>query len=187
MGGPNPLQMAVIGGQALNQENQAGTEAAYAIKGAEQNKQVANQAAADARMRGARQAGLVRLQASQLAARQRVAYANSGIDVTQGTPVQTAASTAATGELDAQTSLNNAAREAWGYEVAANRYQQQEKLAGDKLGQQQLGITLGAFGQAVGAGSSGGGTIAGGGGDNSGDGSGAWSGSSGVESAFEGG
>lgn len=182
MGAASPANALIAGAQAINQENEAGTEASYAIKGAEQNKQIAEQAAADARVRGAREAAVIRMQASQLGAKQRLAFANSGIDATQGTAVQTVANTAAAGELDAQTALNNAAREAWGYEVSANRYSEQAKLAGQRLGQQQFGIALGAFGKVLGGGA---GTVAGG--DNSGDGSGEWSGDAGIESAFEGG
>lgn len=79
----------------------------------------------DAYQRGESLAGRLRMQAGQLAARQRVAYAVSGVDVRSGTPVQTASSDAAMGELDVQTALNNAAREAWGYKVRQTQLEQQ--------------------------------------------------------------
>lgn len=79
--------------------------------------------------RGSRQAGLVKQQASQLAAKQQVALAANGLDTSQGTAADLMASTDAYGRLDAATSLNNARAEAFGHARSATSY----RVERDKL------------------------------------------------------
>lgn len=112
------------------------------------NLQAVRQQEADARARGGIAAGELRMQASQLAARQRVAYANSGVDVSEGTPAATMAATRMMGELDAQTALNNAAREAWGYQRQGAQIQQAmqiDQVAGQNQKYGDLLSTTGQF------------------------------------------
>lgn len=71
--------------------------------------------AVDSQRRGSILAGQQRMRGSALVAKQRVAYANSGVDATVGTPTDTAASSLAFNEFDALTIENNAAREALGH------------------------------------------------------------------------
>jgi hypothetical protein len=72
--------------------------------------------AADALQRGAVDAGRLRELGGELISRQKVAYANSGVDPTVGTAANVQAGTAADVELDVQTRKNNAAAEAWGFD-----------------------------------------------------------------------
>lgn len=105
------------------------------------------QQANDARARGSYAAGQLRSQATQLAARQRVAFANSGVDVTQGTPAQVMSATGTLGELDAQTALNNAAREAWGYDRQGQQIQQAIAMDATASQNKKLGILAAGAGQ----------------------------------------
>lgn len=74
-------------------------------------------AAADARVRGAIEADQVRVQGQQLIGTQRAAQAASGGVVDEGSNALIQQDTAQFAELDALTISNNAAREAYGYEV----------------------------------------------------------------------
>lgn len=84
-------------------------------------------AATDALRRGSIAAGRARMQGSALVAKQRVAFANSGVNPYSGTAANTAASSYVFNEFDALTIENNAAREALGYKRTANRYDEQRK------------------------------------------------------------
>lgn len=72
----------------------------------------------DSLRRGADQAGLSRMQATRVQGAQKVAYAAGNIDSSSGTAAQLADSTGIYAELDAQTTMNNARREALGYRKA---------------------------------------------------------------------
>jgi hypothetical protein len=95
-----------------------------------ENIDLAKLQAADAYQRGGQLAGRLQMQASQLAAAQRLAFANSGVDAKEGTPVDVMAGTGALSELDVQTTLNNAAREAYGFKV--RQLQLEQQLAQDQ-------------------------------------------------------
>jgi len=84
---------------------------------ADYNASVADLQAEDALARGAEEENIYRAQVKTLIGRQRVGFAAGNIDVTSGLPVDVAADIAHTGELDALTIRNNAAREAWGFNV----------------------------------------------------------------------
>lgn len=102
---------------------------------------------ADAYNRGAQTAGRLRMQASQLAARQRVAYAVSGVDAKQGTPVDVQAGTGAMSELDVQTAINNAAREAWGFKLKQTQLEQQLQQDQNQTDANQKATLLGGLGK----------------------------------------
>ncbi len=89
----------------------------------ERNVDLANYQASDALGRGDVAAKIRRQQAQQTAGEQRTALAAQGIDVNSGTAADIQGNTTYLGELDAQTIRNNAAREAWGYQVQAQDYQ----------------------------------------------------------------
>lgn len=80
--------------------------------------------AVDALRQGEQDAGRARMKGSEMVARQRVAFANSGVDASVGTPAQVASSTSMWAELDAQTTRNNAMRKAFGYKETARKYTQ---------------------------------------------------------------
>ncbi len=86
-----------------------------------------NQTVAEGNARYAEQSGAVgeqrqRQVTAQTIGAQRAAMAASGIDIGSGTPSRIQQSTAATGELDAQTIRNNASRAAYNYRVQAGDF-----------------------------------------------------------------
>lgn len=131
---------------------------------AETNRDLADRAAADAVDRGNQLSGRTRVQVSQLVAKQRVAYANSGVDPNVGTAANVQADTAAAGELDAITRENNAAREAWGFKQKSAGYSRRaDRIAeGQKT---ETALTAARFlSGAISGGMAGGGSFGGGGG-----------------------
>lgn len=111
-----------------NIETQRLAEAAEA-RDAQANIEIARYARVDAIARGAQAAGFARMEGTRVVARQRIAFAAGGIDVTVGTPADVATSTAMMAELDAQTLQNNAAREAWGFKRTEEKIVRQRRMA----------------------------------------------------------
>lgn len=109
--------------QGLGQKRQAKADAA-ALR---QNAIYLNNAAWDARMRGRLESDYARLETQQGIGTQRAAQAASGGEVNTGTNAILQQDTAQFGELDALTIANNAAREAYGYEVEATGLQNQAR------------------------------------------------------------
>jgi hypothetical protein len=144
-----------IGTAALGSE-QAADEMRSAIRQGEYDSAAADYNSRQALIKGARGAAKARMEGSALIARQRTAYATSGVETTSGTPMAVMASTAGLSELEAQTIQNDAAREAWGYQVSRNASQDntQAKLRGAQRGQYgSILAGVGQFGQgAIGAG-----------------------------------
>lgn len=121
------IPIAIAAGQGLlqgiGQKRQAKADAA-ALR---QNALYLNQAAFDARRRGALEADYARLETQQLIGTQRAAQAANGGQVNTGTNAIIQQDTAQFGELEALTIANNAAREAYGYEVEATGLQRQAR------------------------------------------------------------
>lgn len=113
---------------AVNAITDGAKETQRAIAEAQENKKLAQDAAADAVDRGRRESGRTRMEGSNVVASQNVAYSNSGVDAKVGTPTHVMADTAAISELDARVQENNAAREAWGFKRYGLKYQQQAGL-----------------------------------------------------------
>jgi hypothetical protein len=86
--------------------------------------------AVDAVVRGKLAAGRLRQRGQQLAGKQRLAYAASGIEMTSGTAVDVQAGTQAMVELDAMMLENNAAAEAWGHKRVSDKYLYEAYRAG---------------------------------------------------------
>lgn len=116
---------------------------------AKDNAALAASAAADAIARGNQEAGRTRTDTTKLVAEQNVAYANSGVDPTVGTPASVMADTRAMGELDAKTLENNAAREAWGFRTYGMKYNQQAALEAARTQNKVAGTMLGGLGRAA--------------------------------------
>ncbi len=112
---------------------------------------LADAGAADAQARGNRAAGQLRLEASQLGAQQKVAYAASGVDATTGTPAEVQGFTRAVGELDAITTSNNAALEAWGLRREASQHREAARFEKTRTKLKVAGSLLGGVGQGLGA------------------------------------
>lgn len=133
----------------------------YLDKVSKVNAGISEQAAKDALARGKVEADDMRQQTKQVIGTQRTGFAANGIDVNTGSAGQIQNDTAALGELDALTILNNAAREAYGYRVQAVDQRQQGKLAkyqgkmeafGSILGGVEKAYSLGMFDGAGGGG-----------------------------------
>lgn len=151
---PVSASIAVLGGSAISAYGQA--EAGdYNAALAEQNAKVAGIQAQDALTRGTAEESRYRGQVSKLMGRQRAAIGSSGIEAS-GSALDILADTARTGELDALTIRNNAAREAWGYRVQAVNSRAQGKI--DKFSSRvgALGTLLTGGAQAYGIYNSGG-------------------------------
>lgn len=112
-----PVAIGAIGGLIQGQQQSAADLAqASALT---QNAAYLNRAANDARIRGAVDADTQRVQTQNLIGTQRAAMAANGGVVDEGSNALIQQDTAQYGELDAMIISNNAAREAYGYEVQA--------------------------------------------------------------------
>lgn len=113
-----PVAIGAVSGMMQGQaaEAQANQQAA-ALR---QNAMYLNRAAKDARTRGAYEADWQRIGTQSLIGTQRAAQAASGGVVDMDSYAIQAQDTAQLGELDALTISNNAAREAYGYDVEAS-------------------------------------------------------------------
>jgi hypothetical protein len=113
-----PVAIGAVSGmmQGQQQKAQADTDAAALRKNAMYMQNAAN----DAKYRGAIDADQSRIQTQQLIGSQRSAMAASGGVIDQGSNALLQQDAAQLGELDALTISNNAAREAYGYEVGAS-------------------------------------------------------------------
>lgn len=113
-----PVAIGAVSGlmQGSAAERQANQQAA-ALR---QNALYLNQAANDARARGEYEADWQRIGTQSMIGTQRVAQAASGGVVESGSYGLMTQDTAQLGELDALTISNNAAREAYGYQVEAS-------------------------------------------------------------------
>lgn len=112
-----PLAAAVVGGMMQGQQQSASAIGqASALK---QNAAYLNRAANDARYRGVVDADTQRVQTQNMIGTQRAAMAGNGGVVDDGSNALIQQDTAQYGELDAMIISNNAAREAYGYEVQA--------------------------------------------------------------------
>jgi len=114
-----PVALAVVGGMQQGKAQDAQAQAA--ARDQRTNAMYANDAANDAKARGRYDADLQRIRTGQMIGTQRTAMAANGGLVDEGTNAALQADTAALGELDALTIQNNAAREAYGFQVQAQK------------------------------------------------------------------
>jgi hypothetical protein len=122
------VPIAMIAASALQAKSQYDT-GKYNQQVAETNAEIDNRAAADAVQRGADDAAKVRGQARRIAASQRAGTAASGVSVDTGSALDLLTETAGLGELEALTTLNNAQRQAYGYQVQGMNQTAQGRLA----------------------------------------------------------
>lgn len=142
------LNIASAASSAIGQYRQANAvtaqgEAAASV--ALENAAMARAQGTDATTRGAYTESLVRQGTRQLVGQQRTALAAQGVDVGSGTALDVQSSTAYLGELDALMARNNAAREAWGFEVEASNYTTQANAARSQAAGMAGGLKAGAF------------------------------------------
>lgn len=98
---------------------------------------------------GAFESGKQRLLTSQLVAKQRQAYAASGVDPTKGTAAAVQSDTTALGGLDAQALAIRAAREAWGYRTDKEQMEEEYQNRRRAIDNKELGGLLGGMTKVV--------------------------------------
>lgn len=117
-------------GQAARKAGQQQKQAAESTAElADYNASVAELQAADAIQRGEEEAHRFRMGVRGMIGAQRAGIAAGNIDVGYGSAVDVQADAAYLGELDALTITTNAAREAWGYKVAAQDLRKRAEIA----------------------------------------------------------
>lgn len=94
----------------------------------DQNAGLADLQATDVTARGRQAEGRQRGSSRRLAGAQRAAAAAAGVDINTGSARDVLENDAQLGEFEALTIRNNAAREAWGYQVQASDYRRQADM-----------------------------------------------------------
>lgn len=146
--------VALSGVSAYNQYQQG----KYSSAVAEQNAEVATAQAQDSINRGNAQADEVRRRNRQAAGTQAATMGATGADLSTGGALDIFGDTAQFGALDALTTVNNAQREAYGYQVQAENYKAQASSARKQGNMGAFTTLLTAPLQAYGAYQMGGGT-----------------------------
>ncbi|HDH0766797.1 TPA: hypothetical protein PIP00_001048 [Klebsiella pneumoniae] len=116
MCGPVAVGVAMVAMSAMQAYNQH-QQGKYAQAVANQNADIAETQAQDAVNRGNIQAEEVRRRNRQAAGTQAATMGATGADLSSGTSLDIFGDTAQFGTLDALTTVNNAQREAYGYQV----------------------------------------------------------------------
>lgn len=124
---PALIPVAIGAGTGLMQGMGKKAEANAQADQLRQNAMFLRQSADDAIARGRSESDWARVETQQLIGTQRAAQAASGGEVNTGTNALIQQDTAQLGELDALTISNNAAREAYGYNVEATSNLQNAK------------------------------------------------------------
>lgn len=114
------LAMSAVG--AYGQAQSARYQADYQSQVAKNNEVMAGYARQDALQRGGEQAVRAQQEARRLRGAQTVRLASNGLDISSGTPLAILEDTDYFGQQDAQMIRNNAARQAWGYQVEGQNY-----------------------------------------------------------------
>ena len=127
----------------------------YASAVANQNAQLAEQAAADALERGANDAGITRMKGSQLEGRQQAVMAANNVDASSGSDANLLGDSRLMNELDVARITSNAAREAWGYKVGAVQARAQGEADSLRAGYGAANSILGGLSQAASIGAKG--------------------------------
>ena len=112
--------------ESMGQADAMRKQGEFAQAQAQMNARFAEMNAKDAQIRGNREAENVRTQARQMRGSQRAQMAAAGLSIEGDTSAaQVIDQTQMMGELDAQTVMNNAFKEAWGFrqEAAQSKFQ----------------------------------------------------------------
>ena len=110
------------------------------------NAALSREMAGDAVARGRFDAGLMRMKASRDIAKQRVAAGASGATLS-GSTLSASEATRYWGEVDAETTMNNAFREAWGYRVQEYQHTESARMTRKRAAAEARGHLLnGALG-----------------------------------------
>ena len=114
----------------IQQQKAAEGQAEYQQAVAKNNKIISERMAEDARVRGEEEVRKARNRAKQLAGRQRTALAGAGVAVEQGSALDLIGDTISIGEVEALTIRSNAEREALGFIMQGQGFQQEAALFG---------------------------------------------------------
>lgn len=134
---------------------QANADAAtYQAAVARNNSTVAQSNAQYALSAGRQSEYAQRQKTAQMIGMQRAQMAANGIDIGSGTPANIQADTASVGEMDALTIRNNAARQAYGYQVQAADFDANAMLLDRTAANAKKAGNMGAFSSIVGGASS---------------------------------
>lgn len=126
----------------------------YQAQVAQNNQKIAGQYAQQAIADGENKVAAKQQQTAQMIGAQRAAMAANGIDLDSGSPLRLQEDTAKLGNVDALTIRNNAAREAYGYQVQGLSYGQQAQLDEASASNAVTAGNLNAFSSIVGGASS---------------------------------
>lgn len=133
---------------------QTSTSLTRDMKAADDNAQIAAMLSADAIRRGNIEGAKIRMQGTQLAAREASAYQGGGVDPTVGTPADMAMATEANTSLDAQMQVNNAYRESFGFKQQKKKFEREKQNLRSEYSAKQDQYSLNQVGTVVrGAGS----------------------------------
>jgi len=144
---PALIPVAIGAGTGLMQGLAGKSQADQQAKALRQNAFYLNQSAQDATARGIIESDQSRVQTQQAIGTQRAAMASNGGVVDQDSNAIIQQDTAQIGELDALTISNNAAREAYGFQVQA---QDNLRTAKNVQKQSKKGVLTSMLGGAVG-------------------------------------
>ena len=140
MCGPVAIGAAMVAMSAMQAYSQ-NKQAKYQSAVANQNADLAEAQADDSINRGNAQAAQVRNRNRQAAGTQAATMGATGADMSTGNALDIFGDTAQYGELDALTTVNNAQREAYGYQVQATNARAQASAA-ESAGRNAVTMTL---------------------------------------------
>lgn len=135
------LPAILSGVSAISQAKDARQEASWSAAQMRTNAGYARLQAEDAKTRGASSAMAAVVKARMNVGSQRAALAAQGIDISSGSALDVQVNTADLAEIDIMTIKNNAAREAWGYNVQASDSMTQAAMT-EKAGSNKSRNTL---------------------------------------------
>lgn len=146
--------MGVIGAGikafGILQEGQAAANAAnYQAAVARNNQIIANQGAEYAGAAGVTQAATTSMKSAAVGARIKAAQAANNVDVNTGSAVDVQASQRALGKLDAETVMNNAQLQVYGYRAKAMEFGAEAELAKMKGESEKIGSYWKAAGSLI--------------------------------------
>ncbi len=122
------LSMAGQAVQASQASSAAKAQAGYQQAALDQQKQVNERQAQDAVQRGIEAKNQHERNAARIMGEQRSALAASGVTLDSGSPLAMLVESAEEAQHDSNTITQNAAREAWGYQVSANNAENEKSL-----------------------------------------------------------
>lgn len=113
---------------------------------ADQNAKISEKQAEISAQNGAQEEQRIRNRAAAIAGQQKAGFSASGLDISQGSPLDVLTDTSTQGNLDALSTRRNAANQTWGYQVEQNNYSNQAKAARAAASNARQAGTMNAIG-----------------------------------------